>query len=290
MLARHGTGDVSQLIKAFQDEKRHDETRTLILDALLIIQKKHPKYRDTIVQMMIDELSKQAIGRRSLYGQIVNHLAQQNICEALPLIEKAYSQGLIEPDFSGSWDSIQKQLGIEPVSNPDINRLELELELDAVSTIVFKFRNVEYVFPQQAVIDARKHRDLIIPLLIEEVRNATAYGRFGIINDGAFLFAIHLLAEFQAKEALPSVFESLSLTRDQTWDLFCGSVYECMPGIMYRLMGNNVNDYDLMIRNPETPVILRAIVLSAIALSRYLRRLETGKIRFIAIRLPSFGN
>ena len=262
VLARCGTDDVSQLIKAFQDEKRHDETRTLILDTLLIIQKNHQEYRESVVQMMIDELSKMAIGYRSLYGHIVNHLVEENICDALPLIEKAYSQGLVEPDYSGFLENIQKQLGVEPVSNPDIDRLETELE--TISFIVYQFHNVQRIFPKQAVLDARKHRDLIIPSLIEIVRNETAYGRFGIISDGTIQFAVHLLAEFQAKEALPFVFESLSLTEDQAWDLYSDGLFDTMPGILYRLMGNDVNDYDRMIRNPETPVLLRKITFSAV--------------------------
>jgi len=262
VVVRLGTDDVTQLIKAFQDEKRHDKTRTLILDALVIIQKNHPEYRESVVQMMMDELSKMAIGFRSLYGHIVYHLGEENIRDALPLIETAYSQGLVEPDYSGFLENIQKQLGVEPVSNPDIDRLETELE--AISIIVYKFRRAETVFPKQAVLDARKYRDLIIPLLIEEVRNATAYSRFGIITDGVIQFAVHLLAEFQAKESLPFVLESLSLTEDQEWDLYIDSLYESMPGILYRLMGNDVSDYDRMLRNPETPVVLRAIVLSAL--------------------------
>ena len=262
VLIRRGADDVPQLIKAFQDENRHDETRTLILDALLIIQKDHPQCRETVVQMMIDELTKMAIGYRKLYGHIVWHLTSEKIFDALPLIEKACSQGLIEPDFGGDWDSIQEQLGIEPVSNPDINRLETELE--TIRYIVFKFHHVECVFPKQAVLDARRHRDLIIPSLIEIIRNDTAYARFGIISDGAIQFAAHLLAEFQAKEALPFVFESLSITEDQAWDLYSDGLYESMPGILYRLIGNDVNDYDRLIRNPETPMVLRSLVLSSL--------------------------
>jgi len=262
VLVRRGTDDVSQLISAFQDEKRHDETRSLILDALLIIEKSHPEYRETIIQVMTDELSKMAIGFRSLYGNIVNHLAGVNIRDALPLIEKAYSQGLVKPDYSGFLKNIQKQLGVEPVSNPVIDRLETEL--DAVNSIIRRFHNVENIFPKQAVFDARKHRDLIIPSLIEEVRNETAYSRFEIRGDGAIQFAVHMLAEFQAKEALPFVLESLSLTEDQACCLYSDGLFESMPGILYRLMGNDVNDYDSMIRNPETSVILRSTLLSAL--------------------------
>ena len=85
-----------------------------------------------------------------------------------------------------------------------------------------------------------------------------------MMTDGAIQFAAHLLAEFQAKEALPYLMESLSITKDQAWDLFMHNLYESMPGVLYRLMGNHVDDYDRMIRDPKTPVLLRSILLSSL--------------------------
>ena len=85
-----------------------------------------------------------------------------------------------------------------------------------------------------------------------------------MMTDGAIQFAVHLLAEFQAKEALPYVMESLSITKDQAWDLFMHNLYESMPGVLYRLMGNHVDDYDSMIRDPKTPAVLRSILLSSL--------------------------
>jgi hypothetical protein len=100
---------------------------------------------------------------------------------------------------------------------------------------------------------ARELRDWIIPNLIEEVHNATAYARFAVPSrDGTVQFAVHLLAEFQAKESLPMLLESLTLSDDDLYNYLYGEgIYESMPGIMHRLIGDDSDFYDKIIRNPQ---------------------------------------
>jgi hypothetical protein len=102
--------------------------------------------------------------------------------------------------------------------------------------------------------------------LIEVVRDATAYSRFHVDHDmGTTLFAVHLLAEFQAKEALPAIFDSLSLTTDELWDYMYGDgLFEAMPGIVNRLIGDEPEFYDQKIRDPQTPTALKICLLQAL--------------------------
>ncbi len=66
--------------------------------------------------------------------------------------------------------------------------------------------------PVEALREAREHRDLMIPRLIEVLTNAASAARTGDTPDGnAHFFAIFLLTEFQADEALPIILEAFSL-------------------------------------------------------------------------------
>ena len=257
-----GQDAFDQLIQAFQDETRHDDTRREILDALVDIQKKQPEYRKILAQTLMHELSLLKIGRRQYYGNIVGFLAELNVREALPLIEKAYAQGYIDHEYCPYLEDIQKTLGGNAVSDPVIDQLERDME--EIGLAIMNFDLQEDILPKQAILTVRKHRDLAIPSLIQIVRQATTYARNDVMTDSAIHFAAHLLAEFQAKEALPYLMESLSITKDQAWDLYMDNLYESMPGVLYRLMGNHVDDYDRMIRDPKTPAVLRSILLSSL--------------------------
>jgi hypothetical protein len=113
---------------------------------------------------------------------------------------------------------------------------------------------------------ARELREWIIPNLIEVVRDATAYARFHVqTDDGTVQFAVHLLAEFQAKEALPAILDSFSLTNDELWDYMYGDgLFEAMPGILNRLIGDEPEFYDQKIRDPQTPTALKICLLQAL--------------------------
>ena len=212
-LVRSGLHDVAGLITAFQDTTRHDETREIILDSLVKIQTFQPAHRSVIVQALTGELSKLEIGRRQLYARIVSSLMTLEARESLPLIVEAYKQQLVDPDDFGWFESIQKRLGGEVIADPVVDRFEADMK--EIGGILIQFEHVDHQFPMYAVRRARACRETIIPSLIELIRRATAYARYNVPVRGCLnLFAIHLLAEFQAKEALPFVLESLSLTDD----------------------------------------------------------------------------
>jgi hypothetical protein len=262
-LARCGIDDITGIIVAFQDETRHDETRGVIMDALVKLQKHRPTYHPIIIQTLIAELSKLAISRRRFYSLIVAALVNLEARESLPLIEKAYKQQLIEPDCCCGLSDIQKRLEGEVVPDPAIDQFETDME--EITSILCNFEEACHPFPKDAVLQARKYRDLIIPSLIESIRQATAYARYDVpIRDTVNLFAIHLLAEFQAKEALPFIFESLSLTDDQTWNLYDDSFGEAIPSILYRLISDDVEFYTGKILDSATPDVLRGILVDVL--------------------------
>src|SRR5436305_2223237 len=75
--------------------------------------------------------------------------------------------------------------------------------------------------PVEAIRAAREHRELIVPRLVQLIRDAAAAARAGNPPEGnAHFFALFLLTEFEAKEALPAIVEALSLPGELPFDLF----------------------------------------------------------------------
>lgn len=66
--------------------------------------------------------------------------------------------------------------------------------------------------PEEALRTCQRERERVTPLLIEVLQDAVHLGQQGIIRDGnAPLFALFLLAEFQASESLPVVLDFFRL-------------------------------------------------------------------------------
>ena len=87
--------------------------------------------------------------------------------------------------------------------------------------------------PVAAIREAREHRDLMVSRLIEVLREATAAARAGDVPEGnAHFFAIFLLTEFRAEEALPAMIEAFSLPGELPFDLFGDAVTSTLARIL----------------------------------------------------------
>jgi HEAT repeat protein len=66
--------------------------------------------------------------------------------------------------------------------------------------------------PEEALRTCQRHRALAIPRLIAVIEEAARLGKEGQVREGgAHDFALYLLTEFRATEALPAILELLSL-------------------------------------------------------------------------------
>lgn len=99
----------------------------------------------------------------------------------------------------------------------ELNLDYLILELDAA---------IDFL-PVDALRRCQLHREQITPRLIKVLQEAARLGREGIVREGnAHFFALFLLTEFQATEALPVVLDLFSL-RDPVLDgLFSDAITE----------------------------------------------------------------
>ena len=95
------------------------------------------------------------------------------------------------------------------------------------------------VLPRNAIRAAQYHRELIIPRLIQSIEDATAQMISGEIPEqNAHFYALFLLTEFRAKEALPAIIESISLPGEAPFDLYGDAITEALNRILAALVLN----------------------------------------------------
>ena len=261
-------------LAAMGEKERHSATHAILVLAVGVMACKFPEHLAEFYRILLDDLKELRIGCREWYVEAVCDLAfmENPPPELAALLNKACREGYVETERYWSNDGLKDTYGFDYENDAEL--LALHEKSEEVSDILRTFRYCGNTFPLQAVQKARELRDWIIPNLIEVVRDTTAYARFHVRNNsGIAQFAVHLLAEFQATEALPVIFDSLSLTTDELWDyMYNDGLYESMPGIVYRLVGDKPEFYDQKLRNPQTPVALW------ICLAQSLRYLVTKKI------------
>lgn len=104
--------------------------------------------------------------------------------------------------------------------------------------------------PERALREAREHRDLMIPRLIEVLKATTAAARQGEKPEGnAHFFAIFLLTEFQAEEAFPVILAAFSLPGDLPSDLFGDALTSTLPRILAQFAADRPEVADALIRD-----------------------------------------
>lgn len=104
--------------------------------------------------------------------------------------------------------------------------------------------------PEDALRLAKQYREQITPRLIQAIRDATAQTAAGKPPKGnAHFFALFLLSEFSAKEALPAILESVSLRDEEPFELYGGLITECLGRILASLSDDRWSHFDEMIGN-----------------------------------------
>jgi|GEM_PF-1139515 len=266
---------------ALKERERHSKAHSVLSLAVGYMTHGFPEYHTEFHRFLQDDLAELRIGCREWYVEAVCDLAfvENPTSELVALLNKACREGYVETWYWKN-DGLKETFGFDFDNDPEL--LAIYEKSEAAHKILDGFRNCGRTFPHQAVQKARELRDWIIPNLIEVVRDATAYARFHVPNgDGTIQFAVHLLAEFQAKEALPAIFDSLSLSSDDLWDYMYGDgLYEAMPGILNRLIGDDLEFYDQKLRDPQVPEALQH------CLSQSLRYLVARKI----ISIETYGS
>ncbi len=124
----------------------------------------------------------------------------------------------------------------------------------------------EYKLPAEAFVAARQHREQIIPHLIqliadatEEVRTTKKYKK----EQGHF-FALFLLGEFQAKEALPTIVEAICLPERGPFHLFGDAVHEVIPRILAMIAHDQLDVFVSLLHNSDANMYVRVAAATAL--------------------------
>ncbi len=121
--------------------------------------------------------------------------------------------------------------------------------------------------PVAAIRAAREHRELVVPRLIQLIRDAATAAREGNPPEGnAHFFALFLLTEFEAKEALPAIVEALSLPDELPFDLFGDAVTSLGGRILATLAGDRPDLIAELAGNRELNLYVRWESASAFVL------------------------
>lgn len=103
------------------------------------------------------------------------------------------------------------------------------------------------VVPKAAILEIRAHRELMIPALIECIRSAAHAVQQQETVGYAPFYALVLLCEFQATEALPTIIEAVSLPGKLPEDIFNDegigeflrrALALCSPDVVVQLIAN----------------------------------------------------
>jgi hypothetical protein len=127
-----------------------------------------------------------------------------------------------------------------------------------IDSLIAELDAEEWRLPESAIVRIRELRELAIPRLLDAVRNATALARLGRPPAGnAHFFALFLLAEFRANEALPTILEAMSLPGELPFDLFSDAVTEILARVIADLADDPRATADVLIRDPRVNEYVR---------------------------------
>ena len=111
--------------------------------------------------------------------------------------------------------------------------------------------------PEAALRTCQQHRELVTPRLIEVLEDAARLGKQGIVREGnAHFFAIFLVTEFEAKEALPVILELYAL-HDPVLEGAVGAVTEVPQRVLAVLAGDQPDLIEAMILNRDLDDYIR---------------------------------
>jgi hypothetical protein len=179
------------------------------------------------------------------------HTDARQIAETIDRLGNLHDQGeeALDPDLAGeredlaSTNDAELQSAIEMLDSTASRFIDAALRL-----IVAKLSPGVGRLPEDAIREAREHRDLMVPRLIEVIQNAVTAVREGKPPEGnAHFFAAFLLTEFKAAEAFPLLLEAFSLPDQLPDELFGDAVYELPARMLAIFQGDRLEEIDALI-------------------------------------------
>lgn len=132
------------------------------------------------------------------------------------------------------------------------NATSNETSQDQLDWILGELNAATSRVPTSAILAARRHKELVIPVLIREMQRSTHALRQKeqYVYNGAF-FALFLLAEFRAADALPAIIDAISLPDDGPFKLFGDAIHDVLPRVLVSLGQDRTEEIcSALFRNP----------------------------------------
>jgi hypothetical protein len=137
-------------------------------------------------------------------------------------------------------------------------------KLDNVNQLVRELDAAMDRFPEEALRDCQGHRDVVIPALLEVLRETTRLGREGIVRNGnAAMFALFLLTEFRATQAIDAVSEFLRIPGKVVDTLLGDAITEDLPRIVAAFATDRPEILERLISDSQANEYVRTAALEA---------------------------
>jgi hypothetical protein len=120
---------------------------------------------------------------------------------------------------------------------------------DELWRIVADLEGEPGTLPVAAIEEARQHRDLITPYLVDAIREASVHVQTGQLESNVHFIALFLLSEFQSEEGFYEIMTAMSLPGDLPFDLFGDAVTEDLAKILAQFAGDRPELLDDLIAN-----------------------------------------
>ncbi|HEY2415732.1 MAG TPA: DUF1186 domain-containing protein [Pirellulaceae bacterium] len=147
-----------------------------------------------------------------------------------------------------------RELSLATLSEITIDAEQLIAELDAGMG----------QFPEVALRDCQKHRDLMIPRLIEVLQETARLGCEGVVRDGnAAMFALFLLTEFRATQATDAIVNFLRVPGKVVDTLLGDAITEDLPRILATFATQRLEILELLITDSQADEYVRSGALEA---------------------------
>lgn len=125
-------------------------------------------------------------------------------------------------------------------------------------TIVRELTRVQEGLPEEAMRAAQQQRDRVVPALVKLIDDVASEQQAGRLPDGrGHEFALMLLAEFRAKEALPALLRTLRLPGDGADQLYGEAIHEETPQLLAVLMADQPFAIDDLIADRTCEIFIR---------------------------------
>jgi len=133
------------------------------------------------------------------------------------------------------------------------------------------FKQIEYnngTFPKETILEIIHRKDEAIPVLLKSLEEARDNPEKYINESHYFghIYAIHLLAQFRAKELYPVFIDILKLPDEMPHDLFGDAICEAAGRVLASVSGDNIEPIKEIIEDPDVDEYVRGQAIKALAI------------------------